>query len=159
MISKAISLSIRGMREADLPVVLEIDQLSFPLPWSERTYRFELSNYRASNLHVAEVNEDGKKRIVGYIGYWFIIDEAHISTLAVHPEFRQMGIGEIMLKAALEEILEKGTLFVTLEVRKSNEAAILLYRKLGFEVIGTRTRYYRDNDEDAHIMALNSINS
>lgn len=147
------------MKEADLPVVLEIDQLSFPLPWSERTYRFELNNYRASNLHVVEVNEDGKKRIVGYIGYWFIIDEAHISTLAVHPEFRQMGIGEIMLKAALEEILEKGTLFVSLEVRKSNEAAILLYRKIGFEVIGTRTRYYRDNDEDAHIMALNSNNN
>jgi ribosomal-protein-alanine N-acetyltransferase len=70
-----------------------------------------------------------------------------------------MGIGEIMLKAVLEEILEKGTPFVTLEVRKSNEAAILLYRKFGFEVIGTRTRYYRDNDEDAHIMALNSNNN
>lgn len=145
------------MGEEDLPVVLEIDQLSFPVPWSERTYRAELSDLRASNLHVVEVNEDGKKRIVGYIGYWFIMDEAHISTIAVHPDFRQMGIGEMMLRTAIEEILEKGTLVVTLEVRKSNDAAIRLYQKFGFEVIGTRARYYRDNSEDAHIMALKSI--
>lgn len=158
MSSPALSLTIRGMGEADLPVVLEIDQLSFPVPWSERTYRSELSDLRASNLHVAEVNQDGRRRIVGYIGYWFIMDEAHISTLAVHPEFRQMGIGEHMLRTALDETLEKGILVVTLEVRKSNDAAIRLYQKFGFEVIGTRSRYYRDNSEDAHIMALKSIN-
>lgn len=158
MISQAISLTIREMSVADLPVVLEIDQLSFPIPWSERTYRFELSEYRDSNLHVAEVNEDGMKRIVGYIGYWFILDEAHISTIAVHPEFRQLGIAEKMLRTALTEIREKGTLIVTLEVRKSNEAAVLLYQKFGFDIVGTRPRYYRDNNEDAHIMALKSIN-
>lgn len=158
MISQAISLTIREMNVADLPVVLEIDQLSFPIPWSERTYRFELSEYRDSNLHVAEVNEDGTKRIVGYIGYWFILDEAHISTIAVHPEFRQLGIAEKMLRTSLTEIREKGTLIVTLEVRKSNEAAVLLYQKFGFDIVGTRPRYYRDNNEDAHIMALKSIN-
>ena len=158
MSSIALSLSIRGMGEADLPVVLEIDQLSFPIPWSERTYRSELSDFRASNLHVAEMNLDGQKRIVGYIGYWFIMDEAHISTIAVHPEFRQMGIGELMLKTALDETLEKGKMVVTLEVRKSNDAAIRLYQKFGFKVIGKRARYYRDNSEDAHIMALKSIN-
>jgi ribosomal-protein-alanine N-acetyltransferase len=147
------------MNEADIPSVLEIDQLSFPIPWSERTYKYELDNNRASTLRVAEVNENGVQRIIGYIGYWFIIDEAHISTIAVHPDFRRLGVGDLLFRAALNSAIEDGALIMTLEVRVSNHNAVNLYRKYGFEVIGDRPRYYRDNNEDALIMALNELKS
>lgn len=146
------------MTEEDLPAVLEIDRLSFPLPWSERTYRFELKDNQAARLKVAEVFENGRMRIIGYVGFWFIIDEAHISTLAVHPSYRGQGIGEQLLSDALMDATLRGALVATLEVRISNDAALNLYRKFGFEVIGERPRYYRDNNEDALLMILNDIN-
>jgi ribosomal-protein-alanine N-acetyltransferase len=146
------------MNEDDLPVVLEIDRLSFPIPWSERTYRFELKDNQAARLKVAEVYEDGRLRIIGYVGFWFIVDEAHISTLAVHPDYRGQGIGEQLLQDALHDAVIRGALVATLEVRVSNDAAVSLYRKFGFEIIGQRQRYYRDNNEDALLMILNDIN-
>lgn len=146
------------MTEADLPSVLEIDRLSFPLPWSERTYRFELKDNHAARLKVAEVFENGNMRIIGYVGFWFIVDEAHISTLAVHPHYRGQGIGEHLLQDALNDAVIRGAQVATLEVRISNEAAVRLYRKFGFEIIGERPRYYRDNNEDALLMILNDIN-
>jgi ribosomal-protein-alanine N-acetyltransferase len=146
------------MIEADLPVVLEIDRLSFPIPWSERTYRFELRDNQAARLKVAEVFENGTMRVIGYVGFWFIVDEAHISTLAVHPHYRGQGIGEQLLQDALNDAVLKGALVATLEVRISNDVAVNLYRKFGFEVIGERPRYYRDNNEDALLMILNDIN-
>jgi ribosomal-protein-alanine N-acetyltransferase len=147
------------MTEADLPSVLEIDRLSFPIPWSERTYRFELQDNHAARLKVAEVFENGEMQIIGYVGYWFIVDEAHISTLAVHPHFRGHGIGERLLQEALDDAAIRGAQVATLEVRISNEAAVRLYRKFGFKIIGERPRYYRDNNEDALLMILNDINS
>ena len=150
--------SIRGMTEADLPSVLEIDRLSFPIPWSERTYRFELKDNHAAQLKVAEVFEEGKLRIIGYVGFWFIVDEAHISTLAVHPDYRGQGLGEQLLQNALDDAIMRGAKVATLEVRVSNRAAVSLYEKFGFETIGHRSRYYRDNNEDALLMILNDIN-
>lgn len=149
---------IRKMTEADLPSVLEIDRLSFPVPWSERTYRFELKNNHAARLKVAEVFENGKMCIIGYVGFWFIVDEAHISTLAVHPNYRGKGIGEHLLQDALDDAVMRGAQVATLEVRISNDAAVQLYKKFGFEIIGERSSYYRDNNEDAFLMILNHIN-
>lgn len=149
---------IREMKVEDLPTVLEIDRLSFPIPWSERTYRFELNDNQAAQLKVAEVLEEGILRVIGYVGFWFIVDEAHISTLAVHPAYRGQGIGEQLLQDALNAAVTRGAQVATLEVRVSNDAALNLYRKFGFEVIGERPRYYRDNNEDALLMILNDIN-
>ncbi len=150
--------SIREMTEADLPTVLKIDRLSFPVPWSENTYRFELRDNHAARLNVAEILENGSMRIIGYVGFWFIVDEAHISTIAVHPHFRGQGFGEQLLQNALIDALIRGAQVATLEVRVTNDAAVNLYRKFGFEVIGERQRYYRDNNEDALIMILNDMN-
>lgn len=140
------------MRLDDLSSVLRIDRLSFPLPWSERSYRYELLDNPSAHLLVAERVQADKRKIVGYIGYWFLIDEVHISTFAVDPDHRRKGIGEKLLVAAFEQAAALGALLVTLEVRVSNQAAIHLYRKYGFEVVGRRANYYRDNHEDAWIM-------
>ncbi|OGO17142.1 MAG: ribosomal-protein-alanine N-acetyltransferase [Chloroflexi bacterium RBG_16_48_8] len=143
---------VRGMMMADLQAVLDIDHLSFPIPWSERTYKYEIEENPSSHMHVVEVLEDRNPRVVGYIGFWFIVDEAHISTLAVHPDYRGQGIGELLLDTALKHAVELGVKIVTLEVRVSNHAAINLYRKYDFIIVGSRPRYYRDNNEDALLM-------
>jgi ribosomal-protein-alanine N-acetyltransferase len=140
------------MQMADIQAVLEIDRLSFPIPWSENTYRYEVLENRSSYMNIVEIDHNGQKKIIGYVGFWFIIDEAHISTIAVHPEFREQGIGELLLRWALEQAIALDARIVTLEVRLSNQRAINLYQKYQFEIVGSRPRYYRDNNEDALLM-------
>lgn len=146
------AIHVRGMTMADLKAVIDIDHLSFPIPWSERTYKYELIENRSSYMHVVEIQENQIQKVVGYVGFWFIVDEAHISTLAVHPDYRGQGIGELLLQTALEDAERLDARIMTLEVRISNQAAINLYRKYDFKVVGSRPRYYRDNNEDAILM-------
>ncbi len=147
---------IQDMSLEDVPAVLEIDQVSFSNPWPERSYRYELTDNPAAQLFVAKLN-DGT--IIAYLGYWLIGDEVHISTFAVHPEYRMHGIGEDLLRHALSSASEKGADVATLEVRESNDPAIALYEKLGFDEVGSRNGYYRDNNEDAVLMTLEGISS
>jgi ribosomal-protein-alanine N-acetyltransferase len=149
---RTLTPTIRRMTMADVQVVLEIDRLSFPIPWSENTYRYEIQENRSSHMTVVEIPYHGKMRIIGYVGFWFIVDEAHISTIAVHPDFRELGMGELLLNCVLQEADELKARIITLEVRVSNQAAINLYKKYQFEVVGSRPRYYRDNNEDALLM-------
>ncbi|MEJ5241497.1 MAG: ribosomal protein S18-alanine N-acetyltransferase [Anaerolineales bacterium] len=144
------TLEIRRMQLTDLEAVVALDRLSFSLPWSERTFRYELTENPAARAWVAE--KDGA--IVGMLLLWLIVDEAHIATLAVHPEHRQQGIARRLLLRALRAAWEEGARRAFLEVRVSNLAAQNLYRQLGFEVSGRRPRYYRDNNEDALLMTL-----
>ncbi len=145
---------IREMTLEDIPEVLEIDRVSFSNPWPERSYRYELTDNPAAQLFVANL-DDGT--LVGFLGYWLFGDEVHISTFAVHPEFRMQGIGEGLLKNALASAVDKEVHVATLEVRESNDTAISLYEKFGFKVVGSRDGYYRDNNEDAILMSLNGI--
>lgn len=149
--------TIRTMYMADIETVLEIDRLSFSLPWSERAYRLELTENPAAHLYVAVNKKYTKEYILGYIGFWYIVDEAHISTLAVHPSERRTGIGEGLLLHAMEDAESLGAEVVTLEVRGSNQPAIMLYQKFGFEIVGRRPRYYKDNGEDASLMLLKDL--
>jgi len=153
------TMVVREMVVDDLQEVLDIDFLSFPIPWSERTYLYEMEENPSSHLHVVEVREDQNPRVVGYIGFWFIVDEAHISTLAVHPDYRRQGIGDLLFNTVLKHADELGAKMVTLEVRVSNSTAIKLYKKYDFEVVGKRPRYYRDNNEDALLMTRENANS
>jgi ribosomal-protein-alanine N-acetyltransferase len=146
------------MSIADVPEVVRIDRLSFARPWPERTYQYEIEENPASHLLVAEPAEEGRP-IVGYLGYWLIIDEMHISTLAVDPDHRRMGIADDLLEGALDRAAEQGGRLATLEVRESNVAAIQLYRKHAFEVVGRRARYYRDDGEDAILMTRLDLRS
>lgn len=157
MISAVDQVILRPMQLDDIPTVVSIDRLSFSLPWSERTYRYELVDNASATLLVAELPDETGARVVGYLGYWMIVDEAHISTLAVHPDHRRNGIGERLLRLALRQAAARGAKSASLEVRVSNDAAIRLYRKYGFQVAGRRVRYYRDNDEDAYIMTVHRI--
>lgn len=152
-----INIRIRPMLLADVERVVQIDKLSFTLPWSERTYRLELTENSAAHLIVAELEDQLKQPVVGYVGFWFIVDEAHISTLAVHPDFRGQGIGRRLLEEALVEALRRGADLVTLEVRASNQRPIDLYKKFGFQVKARKPRYYRDNHEDALLMVLDDL--
>ena len=151
------SLRIRPMRLDDLRAVHEIDVLSFTLPWPESSFRYELQENPRSIQRVAEVQQNRIWQIVGEIVVWLIMDEAHIATIAVHPDFRGNGIAKLMLVDTLKICIEKGIRTATLEVRASNLIAQKLYRRFGFQVVGTRPRYYKDNDEDALIMTVDGL--
>lgn len=148
-----MNLLIRKMKVEDVPAAHEIDRLSFTLPWPERSMRFEVTDNPTSRCWVAE--QDG--RVVGVLIFWMIVDEAHIATLATHPEFRRQGIAEQLLIAALEKAYAEGARSALLEVRAGNEAAQTLYRKYGFKAVGRRERYYKDNNEDAVLMTLSHL--
>ena len=148
-----MKFTIRRMTLEDVPSVIELDQKSFSLPWPERSFRFELTANPASRCWVADV--DG--RVVGMIVVWLIIDEAHVATLATHPDFRRRGIAKKLLSHALQHLIDEGARSSFLEVRESNISAQEMYRKFGYEASGRRPRYYKDNDEDAILMNLASL--
>jgi ribosomal-protein-alanine N-acetyltransferase len=150
-----MNLMIRKMTVDDVPAVLDLDQKSFSLPWPERSFRFELTDNPASRCWVAEL--DGK--LVAMIVVWLIVDEAHVATLATHPDHRRQGIGKRLLAHALRYIMQDGARSSFLEVRESNLAAQEMYRQFGYEVTGRRRHYYRDNDEDAILMNLDSLDA
>lgn len=148
-------MNIRRMTLDDLAQVIAIDKASFSLPWPERSFRFEIADNPASRSWVAEL--DGE--IVGLIVAWLLVDEAHIATIATHPDFRRMGIASRLLSHALQAMSNEGAITSVLEVRKSNLAAQEMYRKFGFEESGRRPRYYQDNGEDAILMSLDKLES
>jgi len=156
--SLIVSINIRPMLANDLERVHDIDCLSFSVPWPPSSYRFELFENPASRLWVAEAHmPDGKTDVVGMIVVWLIVDEAHIATLAVHPEYRGRSIGRKLLYVAVRECIAWGARMATLEVRESNIAAQALYRDFGFDLVGRRPHYYIDNNEDALIMTLEDM--
>ncbi len=148
-----MKFTIRKMTLEDIPAVIDLDHKSFSLPWPERSFRFEVTENPASHCWVAEV--DGK--VVGMIVVWLIVDEAHVATIATHPDFRRQGIAKSLLAHALLRLIDEGARSSFLEVRESNLAAQEMYRKFGYEETGRRRRYYSDNDEDAILMTLNSL--
>jgi [ribosomal protein S18]-alanine N-acetyltransferase len=150
-----VALRIEGMRLADIPEVQAIERASFTAPWPPQAYRSELETNRLAMYLVGRI--DGK--VVAYAGTWLLVDEAHITTFAVHPAWRRRRIGERLLLAVLDLSLERGAREATLEVRLSNLAARRLYEKYGFRPVGLRPRYYTDNGEDALIMTTEPLAS
>lgn len=147
---------IRPMRLDDIDQVILIDRLSFSLPWPASAFRHELVNNPSSLLWVAELDlPDGSPFVVGAVVVWMILDEAHLATLAVHPDYRRRGVSQQMLVIVLLQAIERGAALATLEVRASNLAAQALYKRFKFEIVGRRPRYYQDNMEDALIMTAN----
>jgi len=149
-----VNLSIRRMTLEDVPTVHAIDILSFSLPWPERSFRFELTENPVSRCWVALSGE----RIAAMLVLWLIVDEAHIATLATHPDFRRQGVGERLMLAALLSARAEGAERAFLEVRAGNSGALALYKKYGFVVAGIRPRYYQNNNEDAILMNLDDLN-
>jgi ribosomal-protein-alanine N-acetyltransferase len=152
------AIHIRPMQIGDLEQVQAIDRLSFSMPWPPNSYRYELNENSAAILWVAEACEpDGDCKVIGMIVIWLILDEAHVATLAIHPDYRRAGIGKRLLMVGLDEALKRGASQAMLEVRAGNVGAQELYRQFGFEVVYRRPRYYRDNHEDALLMNLTDL--
>ncbi|MBE3598704.1 MAG: ribosomal protein S18-alanine N-acetyltransferase [Limnochordaceae bacterium] len=143
-----LDVTVDPMRVRDLNDIMVIERLSFSTPWSKSAFLSELlENERA---HYLVARADG--RAVGYVGIWLVADEGHITNVAVHPEYRSRGVGRKLMEAITELARRKGARRLTLEVRKSNLRAQRLYESLGFQGVGLRKGYYRDNNEDAIIM-------
>ena len=149
---------IRPMTLDDLDQVHRIDVLSFSLPWTERSFRFELTNNPVARCWVGDLAEEGQPPdLAAILVMWRIVDEVHIATIATHPERRRMGVGQRLLATALLAAQQEGAEKAFLEVRRSNVAAQEMYRRFGFEVAGVRPRYYKDNMEDALLLNLDRI--
>ncbi len=144
-------INIRKMSHADLLQVHAIEKQCFTTPWAISSFKYELE-HKDTILKVAVLNN----RIIGYVCIRNILDMTHALNLAVLPEFRHQGIGSMLFRDALQELKHSGVRsnVVTLEVRESNIAAIKLYEKFGFNIIGRRINYYQRPDEDAVIMGL-----
>jgi [ribosomal protein S18]-alanine N-acetyltransferase len=179
----ATRYDIRAMTESDIVQVAQIERESFPSTWPATAYRRELVNHLARYLVLVDRSHppvsaseprrrslfDMFKRgisssettdfIVGYVGVWLLVDQAHIVAIAVREEYRRRGLGELLLVEAIDLALESGQESVTLEVRRSNVSAQTLYEKYRFLKVGTRKRYYSDNHEDAIIMTTPPIGS
>ncbi|GAB6158456.1 ribosomal protein S18-alanine N-acetyltransferase [Desulfotomaculum varum] len=138
------------MQVEHLPGVLEIERVSFPTPWSSQAFTYELTQNNFARYLVA-LHQD---RVVGYGGMWLVLDEAHITNIAVHPQHRGHRVGEGLLLELMRQAVLQGAARMTLEVRPSNHAARQLYKKLGFQEKGRRKKYYSDTNEDAIIMWL-----
>jgi ribosomal-protein-alanine N-acetyltransferase len=151
-------ISFRRMRKDDLDSVMDIDRLSFRMPWPESAYRHDLMNNPNAILWVAErLSQENGSNVVGMVDVWLILEEAHIATLAVHPDYRGNGIAASLLQKVLFKAYELGARRAMLEVRASNQAAQSLYKGFGFEIVTRRRRYYRDNNEDALLMNLDDL--
>jgi ribosomal-protein-alanine N-acetyltransferase len=142
------ALVVRDMYLSDLEAVLRIERGSFPTPWSRAAFQTELVDNTFAVYLVLEFHG----RVVAYGGMWLILDEAHVTNVAVDPEFRGHGFGEAMMHGLMERALRQGARRMTLEVRRSNTVAQNLYKKLGFVQLGVRKGYYTDTHEDALIM-------
>jgi len=145
------TLTFRFMEERDLDAIVELENRCFTVPWSRDAFYNELNQNKFACYIVLE-QED---QIIGYCGAWLVIDEAHITNIAILPEFRGQKLGEALLNKMIERSREKGIERMTLEVRESNTVAQSLYKKLGFQNGAVRKNYYSDNQEDAIVMWVN----
>ncbi|EJP6472190.1 ribosomal protein S18-alanine N-acetyltransferase [Clostridium botulinum] len=129
--------------------VMEIDNLSFSVPWSRNSYETELKNKFAKYIVVLDKKAN---KVLGFAGMWLIIDECHITNIAVHPNYRKLGVGNILMNEIIAICKEQNISGITLEVRESNTPAKNLYYKYGFKDSGIRKGYYADNNENALLM-------
>lgn len=154
---------VRPMTVEDLPQIAEIEGESFSSVWPASAYQRELRENKLARYSVAAQTPvepaaaAAAERLDGFIGVWFMVDEAHIITIAVRQARRRHGLGELLLLAAFDQARAKGVPALTLECRTSNAAARALYSKYGFTEQGVRKRYYTDNNEDALILTTPSI--
>ncbi|WP_433959737.1 ribosomal protein S18-alanine N-acetyltransferase [Cytobacillus horneckiae] len=145
------SITFRLMKEQDIDDVLKVEHESFSVPWSREAFYNEITKNQFAAYIVIEENG----QVIGYSGTWVVTDEAHVTNVAILPQYRGRKLGEAMMKKLMEIASELGAKTMTLEVRVSNEVARKLYRKLGFQDGGIRKNYYTDNQEDALIMWVN----
>ena len=145
------TVTIRLMEERDLDAIMEVEKQCFTLPWSREAFYNELHQNRFAHYLVLEEDDN----VIGYCGAWLVVDEAHITNIAVLPAYQGRGLGKVLLSSMIEECKLRAIERMTLEVRESNLVAQSLYKKLGFVEGAIRKNYYSDNQEDAIVMWVN----
>ncbi len=147
---------LRKATENDIKRIAELEKICFPTePWTEAMIRADIVDNDQATYYVADMSDQGEPAetaVIGYVGVWQILDEGHITNVAVDPRYRRRRFGETLVLWMQDQTARKGVRSWTLEVRASNEAAINLYTKRGFIAEGVRRGYYQDNGEDAIIM-------
>ena len=150
------NVQLRLMNQEDVPQVTTIDREAFPTLWPPANYQRELKSGLA---HYIVACDEGRRYVKGFAGLWLLVDEAHITNIAVREKHRRQGIGEALLIGIVELAIKLGANLVTLEVRASNAEAQKLYGKYGFVRVGLRRGYYTDNREDAVLMSIEDVKS
>lgn len=148
-------LRIEPMSDADIKPVLLIEQQSFSTTWPANAFYQELHDNKLAHYYVGKIGEE----VVAYAGIWVILEDSHVTTIAVDPVHRGKRYGEVVLLKLLDEAIERGASWMTLEVRESNAIAQNLYRKYGFTTVSTRKAYYSDNNENAFVMWAGNLRS
>lgn len=141
-------INYRAMTEGDIPSVVGIEEEAFPIPWTQEIFEHEMNGNNYAHYVVA-VEDD---TVIGHCGMWIVLDECHITNVAVRKRLRGQGIGEGLMREAVRLCNEMKVKLMTLEVRVSNRTAQNLYRKMGFQDGGIRKNYYSDDREDALVM-------
>lgn len=145
-------VTVARMTADDTKFVSHIEKVCFGNKWTPTSFDRELDN-KNTFYFVAWVDD----KVVGYAGYWLILEEAHVTSVGVLPEYRRMGLSKLLMFALLDHCIEKDVKWVTLEVKEDNIAAQELYKKLGFKTLGRRKKYYQDDNKDAFIMWTDNI--
>ena len=154
MAQDILSIKIKPMEKTDIESVIKIAEMAYgEHHWSKDSFMSELSNELAHYFSVFDENNN----LIAYCGCWQILEEVHITSIAVEPNSRKKHVGEALLTTMIDECYKNMVKYITLEVRVSNKAAIGLYEKYGFKSLGTRKGYYQDNNEDALIMWTENI--
>ncbi len=147
----AEDFEIRPMGYEDLDAVLDLERQCFGDPWSRASFESEVDDPDGLRWPLVAWR---RTRLAGYILTWFVLDEAHIANVAVAPMFRFLGLGRRLVQTVIDEARRRRVRWIGLEARVTNDAALALYRRLGFQVTGRRRRYYRDTGEDALVLTL-----
>ncbi|HTX58380.1 MAG TPA: ribosomal protein S18-alanine N-acetyltransferase [Verrucomicrobiae bacterium] len=148
-------LTIERMSTNDIPEVARIERASFSTVWPSDAFYNELSTNKLAHYFVGRIGS----RIIAYGGIWVILEDSHITTVAVDPTYRGKRYGEVMVLRLIGEAIERGAAWMTLEVRESNVSAQALYRKYGFTTVTTRKGYYSDDNENALVMWAGNLKS
>lgn len=149
---------LRPMQLSDIEAAMVIERVSFPTAWRASAYQYELTKNLMASYQVLTVQKgDQPAQLIGYGGYWIMAGEAHVSTIASHPDWRGRGLGELLFLNMIYMAYDEKAELLTLEVRAGNRVAQALYQKYHLLTVGERSRYYRDNNEDALIMTVEPL--
>lgn len=148
-------MTIESMTTGDIPAVARIERASFSTVWPSDAFYNELNTNKVAHYFVGRIGD----RVVAYGGIWVILEDSHVTTIAVDPAFRGKRLGEVMLLHLIDEAIERGAAWLTLEVRESNVVAQQLYRKYGFTTVTMRRGYYSDDNESAMVMWAGNLKS
>lgn len=145
---------IQPLRSSDIDAVMEIERLSFKSPWSRQVFEEEIAR---SWAYVDVLRNTATDDVAAFCNYWLVADEVHVLNVATHPQERRQGHGSRLMAHVIDYAKRTACRLVTLEVRRSNEAAQRLYRRFAFKTVGIRPAYYVDDNEDAMVMVLELV--